>query len=71
MQAAIGRQNPVTGEWKTRFRGFVDALDYRFDPSQQLNWLTISLVDLFELLAAAEMHPFIFGFSSKPDIPGN
>ena len=61
MQAAIGRQNPVTGEWKLRSAASSTSFNYRFDPSQNLNWLTISLVDLFELLAAAEMQPGIFG----------
>jgi hypothetical protein len=60
-QACIARHNPVTDTWHTRFRGFVEDFDYSFDPSQQVNRLTVSLVDIFEILAAVEMVPDAFG----------
>jgi hypothetical protein len=61
LQAMIGRRNPITGEWRTRFRGFIDEYDYTFHPSQRVNTLTIGLVDLFEVLGAIEMQPGEFG----------
>lgn len=61
MQAALGRRDPVTGDWKLRYRGFVDDLSYELDPSQKVNRLVVSLVDLTEVLAAAEMQPGQFG----------
>src|SRR5262245_15853998 len=58
LQAAIARRNPVNGNWYTRFRGFVEDYDYQVDPPN--NQLTISLVDLMEVVQATELHP---GFS--------
>src|SRR5262252_9653715 len=52
LQAAIARRNPINNTWYTRFRGFIEECDYSFDPSQRVNRLTVSLVDLFEVLAA-------------------
>jgi hypothetical protein len=57
MQACLGRLNPVTDEWKQRFRGFVDELVYQVDPSQKVNRLVISLVDQFDRLGRAELQP--------------
>jgi len=59
--AQIGRRNPVNGQWASRYRGFVEDYAYDVDPTQQLNRLTISLVDLFELLTAVELQPYDFG----------
>jgi hypothetical protein len=74
LQISIGRKNPVTDEWFTRFRGFIEEMDYTFDPSQQYNRLQISCVDLFEILAAIEMTPYPdFGDDPAlvaPDSPG-
>ena len=63
LQAAIARRNPINNTWYTRFRGFIEECDYSFDPSQRVNRLTVSLVDLFEVLAAVEMQPGVFGDS--------
>jgi len=57
LQAAICRWDPVAESWWTRFRGFIEDFDYVFDPGQKFNRLTVSLVDLFEVLAAIEMLP--------------
>jgi hypothetical protein len=69
LQALVCRQNPVTGSWYTRFRGFVEELDYSFDPSQRVNRLELSLVDIFEFLSAIEMFPGSFGVT--PPDPAN
>jgi hypothetical protein len=61
LQAAIQLRNPIDGLWYTRFRGWVEELNYVFDPSQKVNRLTVSLVDIFEILAAIEMMPGTFG----------
>jgi hypothetical protein len=61
LQAMIGRYNPVTAAWVTRFRGFIEEMDYSFDPSQQVNRLTITLVDIFEIVNAVKMWPGDFG----------
>jgi hypothetical protein len=66
-QIMLGRHNPITGTWHTRFRGFIEDYDYVFDPSQKVNRLTISCVDIFEILAAIEMQPGEFG---DPPIAG-
>lgn len=60
-QAIIGRRNPVTGTWHTRFRGWIEDWGYEFDPSQRVNRLTVTLVDIFEIFAAIEMQPSMFG----------
>jgi len=65
-QALICRLNPVDGNWYTRFRGFVEEMDYSFDPSQKVNRLELSLVDIFEFLSAIEMFPGSFGIA-PPD----
>ena len=41
--------------WYTRYRGFIEEMDYAFDPSQQVNRLQLTLVDIFEILSAIEM----------------
>ena len=61
LQAKIARRNPVDGNWYTRFRGWIDEYDYSFDPSQRVNRLTLSLVDIFEILSAIEMRHGYFG----------
>lgn len=70
IQAAIARWNPVLQEWQTRFRGFVEDFTYEFNPAAYVdaqghtvgvNQLTISLVDIFEILNAIEMLPGEFG----------
>ncbi len=63
LQAAISRYNPVLHNWYTRFRGFISDYDYDYDPSQKVNRLTLSLVDIFEPLTAIEMFPGSFGDS--------
>jgi hypothetical protein len=66
MQAALCRHDPVGDSWEWRFRGFVEDFSYEFDPSQRVNRLTISLVDLFEVLAGAQMQPGLFGTVPPP-----
>lgn len=63
IQAGIGRWNPVLNQWETRFRGFIDEYDYDFNPAQNVNELTLTLVDIFEILETCEMHPGAFGDS--------
>ena len=70
LQVGLRRYNPLAAEWQTRFRGWVEDIDYSFDPSQQVNRLTITLVDIFEVLSAIEMMPGQFGVDpSGPDFP--
>lgn len=66
LQAVVCRFNPVTGTWHQRYRGFVETFDYTFDPSQQVNFLTVSLTDIFEFLSAVEMFPGAPGFGVTP-----
>lgn len=70
LQAAIARWNPVLGEWQTRFRGFIAEYDYDFDPSQFVNRLTLTLVDIFEILNAIEMQPGQFGDAPPAEYVG-
>ena len=58
LQAMIGRHNPVTDVWHTRFRGWIEDFDYTYDPSQRVNRLTLNLVDIFEKLNATEATAF-------------
>jgi hypothetical protein len=67
LQATIGRRNPVTGVWYTRYRGFIEEFDYVYDPSQQLNQLVLTLVDMFEVLSATQMIPDTTWGSTPPD----
>lgn len=66
LQAGIGRYNPVTDAWDWRFRGWIGEIDYAFDPSQQVNFLTVELVDIFEISNAIEMVPGLFGDAPAP-----
>jgi hypothetical protein len=61
LHAVLCRQDPVTGLWEERFRGYVEEYSYDIHPSQQVNQLTVSLVDLFEIAGSAEMQPGQFG----------
>jgi hypothetical protein len=70
LQAMIGRWNPVTAEWVTRYRGFIEEMDYSFDPSQQVNRLTITLVDIFEIVNAVKMWPGDFGDTPPAESEG-
>ena len=60
-QARLALWNPVLEDWYTRFRGFVSSYEYDFDPSQLVNRVTISLVDIFEIVNAIQMFPGYFG----------
>lgn len=66
MQAGIARYNPVLDEWQPRFRGFISDFDYEFDPSQKVNRLVMSLVDIYEVLESIEMQPSAFGDPAPP-----
>src|SRR4051812_30415147 len=61
LRAAICRRNPVTNTWRARYSGWVDEYSYEIDPSQLVNRLTITLVDLFELCSSAELQPGAWG----------
>lgn len=62
IQAAIARFNPVTGEWSTRFRGFVKKWGpYEIDASGNLATMTLELVDGFDYIGRVEMTPGDFG----------
>ena len=66
LPATIGRRNPVTDTWETRFRGYIEDFDYGIHPSQRYNRLQVTLVDMFELLNAE-------GSATRPvrrDTPG-
>ncbi len=56
LQAAYARWNPVTGEWSTRFRGFIKAFRHTMDTSGFAQ-VTLELVDAFELFADLRMTP--------------
>lgn len=76
LPARLGRRNPVTGEWYDRFRGFVEAFDYTLDPSQRYGRLTMTLVDIYEILQSIEMElgpttPPAFGDQPPPTKAGN
>lgn len=60
LQVMLGRWNPITGVWHTRFRGFIEDFNYVVDPSQKVSRLELSLVDLFEILSAIEMQDATF-----------
>lgn len=70
IQAAIARWSPITEDWNTRFRGFVADFDYVYDPSQKVNQLTLTLIDIFEILNAIQMQPGVFGDSPPPASTG-
>ena len=54
-QAAIALQNPVSDEWFTMFRGFVESWYYRLDQTRQYMELELQLVDGFAILSRAEL----------------
>ncbi len=55
MQMAICLQNPVTSSWYTLFRGFIDDIEWEPYRNEQFANVTLKLVDMMGLLAAAEM----------------
>jgi hypothetical protein len=70
IQARLAIWNPVLSAWYTRFRGFVESYVYDFDPSQRVNRVTISLVDIFEVVSAVQMFPGYFGDPPPTDLTG-
>ena len=63
--------NPVLEAWYSRFRGFVESYQYEYHPSQQVNTVTITLVDLFEIVSTIEMFPGFFGHTAPAPHKGN
>jgi hypothetical protein len=62
LQAAIARFNPVTGEWKTRFRGFIKAWGpYEIDAAGNIATMDMELVDCFDYIGRVEMTPADYG----------
>jgi len=69
IQIRIELWNPVTLEYQTRFRGWIEDYDYSVDFAYQdaagdtkgVTRLQISCVDIFEILTAIEMQPGAFG----------
>jgi hypothetical protein len=59
IQCRLRSWNPVTATMQPRFRGWVSDWTYDFDPSQQVNRLTLELTDLFEILGAIDMIPVL------------
>jgi hypothetical protein len=68
-QIQICRLSPHDGQWYSRFRGWIEEYDYQFDPSQRVNFLTLSCVDVFEILAAIQMSIGSFGTVPPADAP--
>ena len=60
-QARLALWNPVLEDWYTRFRGFVESLRVRLRPLAAREPVTISLVDIFEIVSAVQMFPGYFG----------
>ena len=56
-QAAIALQNPITGTWRTIYRGFVSAWRFQPHPTERWNEVTIELDDALAVLAATEIVP--------------
>lgn len=61
LQVRIDLWNPVTEEWSTRFRGWVENYEYDLDASQRVQALTVQCYDIFALLSFVEMQPGEFG----------
>lgn len=61
IQGAVAIHNPVTGNWRTIFRGFVEDLDYEPHIAQTVTRPTISMSDAFMIFAGIEMVPGAFG----------
>jgi hypothetical protein len=60
LQVMLGRWNPITDTWHTRYRGFIEDFNYAVDPSQKVSRLELSLVDIFEIMSAIEMQDSTF-----------
>lgn len=74
IQVKIDLLDPVTAEYTTIFRGYIEEFDYVWDPSQKVNVLTVSCVDAFEILNAIEMYidsGVTFGDSPPPKYVGS
>jgi hypothetical protein len=71
LQIIVQLLNPITGQWRTRFRGWIEDYDYGIDPTQLFTRLEVGCVDIFELLTAIEMQPSVgaptFGHAGGPD----
>lgn len=66
-QIMLQLRNPVTDEWVTQFRGFIDDWGIDLDPSQVISNIQIQCVDLFDFLGGIEMVPGLFG--DRPPSP--
>ena len=66
-QAAIALQNPVSDEWHTLFRGFIESWQYKLDQTRQYTELELQLVDGFAILARAILEVGVDG--SLPGTP--
>ncbi len=79
LQIKIELWNPVTSDWHSRFRGFIEDFDYTVDPAQVVSRLTIQCMDIMALTTSIEMQPGEFGddptlatFNGEPvDATGN
>lgn len=60
-QVMLQVQNPITGNWKTQFRGVIENYGYDLHPSQLLSNVQVECVDAFAYLAEVEMIPGLFG----------
>lgn len=70
LQCRLRSWNPVLETMQSRFRGWVSDWNYEFDPSQQMNRLTLELTDLFEILGAIDMIPGHYGTTPPADSSG-
>lgn len=70
-QIMLQLRNPVTDEWVTQYRGFIDDYGYELHPATRdgvsiLSNIQVECVDLFDFLAGVEMIPGLFGDATPP-----
>ncbi len=53
--------NPVTQEWVTQFRGFIDDWGYVIDPSEVVANVQVDCVDIFDYLGGYQIQPGVNG----------
>lgn len=56
-QVSIALKNPLTGEWTSRYRGFIDEIEMSLDELEKVFRGTIHCVDAFAYLARQEVVP--------------
>lgn len=58
---AIGLYNPISTDWATIYRGFVEDWDVDIDISRRMHWVTLSSMDCLGVMAREDLSRLLVG----------